>query len=118
MRAQFTLVTGEFELSPTQARALLRLAEPVSMRWLANRLRCDASHVTGVVDGLERRGLVRRETSAVDRRVRRIVLTARGHQVRDQLHARLRADVPAVAGLGAADRAALYEILRRATSAL
>ena len=36
---------------------------------LAETLACDASNVTGLVDRLESRGLVRRQPSAADRRV-------------------------------------------------
>jgi DNA-binding MarR family transcriptional regulator len=48
------------------------------MRQLAARLRCDASHVTGIVDGLERRGLVERWPAPDDRRVKHLMPTEEG----------------------------------------
>ncbi|MDP9233090.1 MAG: MarR family transcriptional regulator, partial [Actinomycetota bacterium] len=44
---------AEFSLSPPQALALLRLEAPLPMHDLAERLRCDASNITGIVDRLE-----------------------------------------------------------------
>ena len=38
---------------------LLEPGEPLPMRTLARKLCCDASNVTGIVDRLEERGLVR-----------------------------------------------------------
>ncbi|GAA4525720.1 MarR family winged helix-turn-helix transcriptional regulator [Amycolatopsis samaneae] len=48
---------------------------------LASLLYCDKTNVTGLVDRLERRGLVRREPDARDRRVLRVFLTERGREV-------------------------------------
>ena len=45
------------------------------MSELANALFCDNSNVTGIVDRLEERGLVRREAAEGDRRVKLLVLT-------------------------------------------
>lgn len=39
------------------------LGRPLPMRALAELLGCDASNVTGIVDRLEARGLVRREAA-------------------------------------------------------
>jgi DNA-binding MarR family transcriptional regulator len=116
MRARFSQAAAYFELSPAQARALLRVDEPVSMRQLAQRLRCDASNVTGIVASLEERGLVVRQTSAVDRRVRSIAISEKGARLREELRVRLGRDVPAIGRLSAEDRAALHDILTRAMS--
>lgn len=116
MRARFSQAAAYFELSPVQARALLRVEEPVSMRQLAQRLRCDASNVTGIVADLEERGLVQRHTSAVDRRVRSIVVSEKGARLRGELRVRLARDVPALGKLSEQDRVALHDILTRAVS--
>ena len=55
------------------------------MSRLADTLSCDASNVTGLVDRLESRGLVRRQPSARDRRVKVLHLTPTGARVRAQL---------------------------------
>jgi DNA-binding MarR family transcriptional regulator len=86
----------------------------VSMRELAARTRYDASNMTGIVEGLYARGLVERQTSSADRRVRRIVLTEQGAGLRERLRSELAENVPAIGELTVAERQALHEILRRA----
>src|SRR5215204_2554704 len=78
-------VSSELELSPPQAMALLRLDpdEGMPMRHLAGALHCDTSNVTGIVDRLEDRGLVERRTDPLDRRVKRLVLTEQGAELRE-----------------------------------
>jgi DNA-binding MarR family transcriptional regulator len=58
------------------------------MRAIADSLSCEPSNVTGIVDGLERRGLVVRQADPADRRVKQVVLTADGKRTRDLLRAR------------------------------
>jgi DNA-binding MarR family transcriptional regulator len=84
------------------------------MRELAAQLHCDSSNVTGLVDGLEAHGLVERRSAEQDRRVRMLVVTERGAQVRDRLNAVLNEVPPALAALSAEDQRALRDILRRA----
>src|SRR5437762_6665835 len=78
---------AEFDLSPIQCHVLhlIEPGRPLPMRRLAATLSCDASNVTGLIDRLESRGLVRRESSAEDRRVKVLQLTATGSRVRAQL---------------------------------
>src|SRR5213078_1350098 len=66
VRTHFQRVIVELDLSPPQAYALRRLEpeRPLPMRDLADGLACDASNVTGIVDRLERRGLVERQVSS------------------------------------------------------
>ena len=75
-RGRVPQVAAEFDLSPMQAH-VLRLLEPdqpLPMRTLARKLCCDASNVTGIVDRLEERGLVRRDAAPGDRRVKMLVV--------------------------------------------
>jgi DNA-binding MarR family transcriptional regulator len=58
---------------------------PMSRRELAERLRCDPSNVTYLVDRLERRRLVSRARAGGDRRVTALALTSAGIEVRDRL---------------------------------
>jgi DNA-binding MarR family transcriptional regulator len=51
---------------------------PVPMRKLSEELRVTPPNITGVVDRLERKELVKRETSPRDRRTKQIRLTAKG----------------------------------------
>src|SRR5918997_778495 len=60
---------AEHALTGAQARLLSLLClEPLPMRRLAQRLKCEPSNVTGIVDRLESRGLVERRTAPADRR--------------------------------------------------
>jgi DNA-binding MarR family transcriptional regulator len=76
-----------FDLSPIQCHVLhlIEPGRPLPMSRLADRLSCDASNVTGLVDRLESRGLVRRAPSPLDRRVKVLQLTPAGARRRAQL---------------------------------
>jgi DNA-binding MarR family transcriptional regulator len=116
MRPRMLGVAGEFGLTPPQMFALRALdpEQPVPMRELAAQLHCDSSNVTGLVDGLEAQGLVERRSAEHDRRMRMLVVTERGAQVRRRLNAVIN-EVPApLAALGTEDQRALRDILRRA----
>src|SRR5258705_13165550 len=76
-RAHLPSSGDEFDLSPVQCHVLhlIEPGRPLPMSRLAETLSCDASNDTGLVDRLESRGLVRRQPSASDRRVRGLELT-------------------------------------------
>ncbi len=114
-RASLPPLAAELELSPAQCH-LLHLIEPgrpVPMGQLAETLACDASNVTGLVDRLESRGLVRRRSSGADRRVKVLDLTARGTRVRGLFVERMAAPPASLGRLSAAEQRALVRILRR-----
>ena len=109
-------IAAELELSTAQCH-LLRLLEPdrpQPMGRLAAHLSCDASNVTGMVDRLEARGLVRRGASSRDRRVRVIVLTPPGVSLRRRLLVRLFEPPPAFSRLTPEEQARLSRLLRKA----
>jgi DNA-binding MarR family transcriptional regulator len=99
-----------------QAFALRNLdpEKPLAMSALADALRCDNSNVTGIADRLEAAGLVERRSAPNDRRVRALVLTERGREVREQVVRRMSDPPPALARLSAADARRLRDALRRA----
>jgi DNA-binding MarR family transcriptional regulator len=78
---------AEFDLSPIQCHVLhlIEPGRPMPMSRLAETLSCDASNVTGMIDRLESRGLVRRQPSPQDRRVKVLQLTATGARLRTHL---------------------------------
>jgi MarR family transcriptional regulator, organic hydroperoxide resistance regulator len=86
-RAHLPSSRSEFDLSPIQCHVLhlIQPGRPLPMSRLADTLSCDASNVTGLVDRLESRGLVRRQPSPQDRRVKVLQLTATGARLRAQL---------------------------------
>ncbi|WP_370645213.1 MarR family winged helix-turn-helix transcriptional regulator [Corallococcus sp. EGB] len=111
----FPALAAELDLSPVQAHVLKQLGEgPLAMSTLAHYLSCDASNVTGLVDRLEARGLVERKSSEQDRRVKMLVLTEAGAELRGRLMARLSAPPPLIAAMPDEDLAALRDIMRRA----
>jgi DNA-binding MarR family transcriptional regulator len=114
-RANLPPLAAELRLSPAQCH-VLRLIEPdqpLPMGQLAETLACHASNVTGLVDRLESRGLVRRRPSAGDRRVKALVLTPMGAQLRAALVDRMMAPPPALRRLSPREQRALVRILRR-----
>jgi DNA-binding MarR family transcriptional regulator len=113
MRQNFEEICERFDLTPPQARALLILDEKAPMKSLADVLRCDASNVTGITDRLEARGLVRRESTKGDRRVRLLALTPRGKRLRRQLQDSIETNSPVTAGLSPMERETLRELLAK-----
>jgi DNA-binding MarR family transcriptional regulator len=112
-RAHLPACGAGFDLSPIQCH-VLHLIEPgrlLPMSRLAETLSCDASNVTGLVDRLEARGLVRRRTSARDRRVKVLELTPAGLGLRAQLLKRMAERSLPLARLPAAERRMLVRIL-------
>jgi DNA-binding MarR family transcriptional regulator len=115
-------VTSEFEeqlaaldLTVPQAQLLRQLDEPLPMVGAAERMHCDPSNVTGIVDRLERRGLVARKTSAADRRVKELELTDEGRRLAVQVEAIL-ASNSALNALDSTDREALTKLLDQSLS--
>ncbi len=114
-RATLPPVAAELRLSPAQCH-LLHLIDPerpVPMKTVAEALSCDASNVTGLVDRLESRGLVRRRPSDEDRRVKVLVLTSTGTRVRALLVQRMTAAPPALDRLSPREKRELVRLLGR-----
>ncbi|MFE5177670.1 MarR family winged helix-turn-helix transcriptional regulator [Streptomyces sp. NPDC056634] len=110
----FTVAAASENLTASQGKALTVLRRgPAAMRSLADTLTCDASNMTGIIDRLEKRGLVRREPSPSDRRVKNVVLTTEGERVADAIRVKMRATQEGLDGLGDDDRVALYTLLER-----
>jgi len=64
-------------LTAPQAIALRELADPMTIGELAERMGCEPSNATFVVDKLENRQLIERRPHPTDRRARQLVLTPR-----------------------------------------
>ena len=84
----------------------------LSRRELADRLRCDPSNVTFLVNRLEQRQLVSRAPARGDRRVKALTLTPAGVQVRDRLTATI-AESSMFVGLTKQQQHQLADLLRR-----
>jgi DNA-binding MarR family transcriptional regulator len=114
-RRFFVTTASSFGLNPGSLKALLDLdvENPASMRALAEAWQCDASNVTWLVDQLESRGLVERRVSATDRRVKTVVLTATGRDLRDKVETHMRTAPPELLTLDGADLADLVRVLQK-----
>ena len=114
-RANLPPLAAELELSPAQCHVLhlIEPGRPIPMGQLAETLACDASNVTGLVDRLESRGLVRRRSSAEDRRVKVLDLTPTGSRLRTLLLDRMTAPPDTLKRLSVREQRALVRILTR-----
>jgi DNA-binding MarR family transcriptional regulator len=114
-RANLPPLAEELQLSPAQCH-VLRLIEPgrpIPMGQLAETLACDASNVTGLVNRLESRGLVRRRPSAGDRRVKVLDLTPTGVRLRTLLLDRMTTPPATLRRLSVSEQRILVRILTR-----
>lgn len=111
----FLAIAQESGLRPAAFGALRVLDEPRTMSEIAAFLRCDNSNVTGIVDGLEARGLAERTPSPSDRRVKLIALTAAGRRLRARLMREARKPPAWLERLSPSDQRALRDLLKRAT---
>lgn len=117
VNALYGVVAHRFGLTTQQVELLCQLTEhKPSFGELAGLLGCDKTNVTGMVDRLERRGLLAREPDAADRRVTRVVLTEQGVVLREDIRACF-VDELAVR-LPPADRARLVDVIAAAATAL
>src|SRR6202521_694468 len=114
-RANLPPLAAELQLSPAQCHVLrlIKPGRPIPMGQLAETLACDASNVTGLVDRLESRGLVRRRPSAEDRRVKVLYLTPDGSRLRALLLDRMITPPATFRRLSTREQRALVRILRR-----
>ncbi len=99
-------------------KALHMLDCPMAMKDLGKRLHCDPSFVTVIADGLEKRGLARREAHpGGDRRIKNIVLTDAGQDMRRRMERELAALMPWSKVLSIEEREQLLALLRKMASA-
>jgi DNA-binding MarR family transcriptional regulator len=110
----FLPIARELGLRPASFGALRALEEPRTMSEIAAVLHCDNSNVTGIVDGLEERGLARRTPSERDRRVKLIELTTEGRRVRARLMRAVEKPPEWLTDMSPADQRTLHDLLRRA----
>jgi DNA-binding MarR family transcriptional regulator len=113
-RPKFMALCREFDLFPPQMLVLKSLDEPKPMGEVASWLACDTSNLTGIIDRLEQRELVKRTPDPKDRRVKLLVLTKEGRRLHKEISARMSQPPAEIAALPASDLRELREIMRRA----
>ncbi|MFF5704388.1 MarR family winged helix-turn-helix transcriptional regulator [Streptomyces sp. NPDC012794] len=111
---EYEEAAARHQLTGAQAKVLNLLAmEPLPMRHIAQKLRCEPSNVTGIIDRLETRGLVERRPDPADRRVKLAAPTEEGTATAERLRESLDFAREPLAGLSAEERTALRDLLRR-----
>jgi MarR family transcriptional regulator, organic hydroperoxide resistance regulator len=76
---------SEMNLTLSQATAVWELGVPLTMKQLADAMCCEPSNVTFIIDRLEAQGLLERRLQSQDRRVKYLVLSPSGEEVRARL---------------------------------
>ncbi|MCH8626886.1 hypothetical protein MM440_03580 [Arsenicicoccus piscis] len=109
-RADFAAAVEPLGVPVHLARTVLLLGEPQSMRYVAGELACDPSHVTGIADHLEERGLAVRAPGA-DRRIKMLNLTEDGEALRQQLAEAVNTKAKFAGQLDAGQKQTLRELL-------
>ncbi|MGW9246150.1 MarR family winged helix-turn-helix transcriptional regulator [Streptomyces badius] len=111
---EYDRAAAEHSLTGAQARVLGVLSlEPLPMRKIAVRLKCEPSNVTGIIDRLEARGLVERRPDPADRRVKLAAATEQGRRTARELRDALDFAREPLAGLSDDERTVLRDLLRR-----
>jgi DNA-binding MarR family transcriptional regulator len=97
-------------------KALHKLERPMAMKDLGKHMHCDPSFVTVVADMLEKRGLARREAHPGDRRVKNLVLTDDGLELKHRIETEMAARMPWSRTLDQREREQLLSLIRKMLS--
>ena len=106
-------VAQTFEVPSFFIKALHMLDGPLAMKDLGRRMHCDPSFVTGIADMLEKRGLAVRESDPGDRRVKRLVLTPAGQELKRQVEQAVLAHMPWRTALSTDERSCLLTLIHK-----
>ncbi|MFF3753813.1 MarR family winged helix-turn-helix transcriptional regulator [Streptomyces sp. NPDC002018] len=111
---EYDQAAARHALTGAQARVLRLLSlEPIPMRRIAQKLKCEPSNVTGIVDRLEARDLVERRPDPADRRVKLAAPTEKGRATAALLRDSLDFAREPLAELSDEERGVLRDLLRR-----
>lgn len=114
MRKRLEAAATNHQITATQFQVLRRLwrGDGLSAQWLAREADVDAATMSGVLDRLEDKGLVRREKDPADRRAVRVLLTETGSAMAPQLMETVRTiNEEALQGLTPRDQKELHRLL-------
>jgi DNA-binding MarR family transcriptional regulator len=92
-------------------KALHMLDTPLAMKDLGQRMHCDPSFITSIADTLEKYGLAAREPDPADRRVKRLVLTPAGAELKGRIENEVLSRAPWHQCLTTQQRTSLLELL-------
>ncbi len=111
MLAQGEKIAERFGVPLFCIKALHVLDTSMAMKELGQRMECDPSFVTAIADTLEKLGLARREACAADRRVKNLVLSTEGIELKRQLEREMVATMPWSHGLDIGERESFLALI-------
>lgn len=106
-----------YDVTPMQFAALTGILhhEQIDQAGLADFVACDRATMGGIIDRLEKKGLVRRQVSSTDRRARVLSLTGQGRALIDEIQPIVQSMQGKIGGqLSHSDRDALAQLINRA----
>ena len=104
-------VAKSFGIPVFVIKALHMLDTPLAMKDLGQRMHCDPSFITSIADTLEKYGLAAREADPGDRRVKRLVLTPAGAELKERIENEVLSHAPWRQALTTEQRASLLTLL-------
>jgi len=108
---------AECGLTGMQAMMLFLLDHPCPMNNFKKVFNCDASNITGLVDGLEQKKLASRYENLDDRRLKMVKLEAKGKRVRATLISNLTShNSPLLSKLSPGELRTFIELLQKITA--
>jgi DNA-binding MarR family transcriptional regulator len=110
-------LADRFDVPVSCMKAIRRLDAAVTMKDLGQRLHCDPSFVTMIADALEQRGLAKREANPADRRIKNLVLTPRGQEVKATLEQEVLGQMPWTRALSTEEREVFLRLVRKMNEA-
>lgn len=117
--ARFHAACQSVSLSPPALKLLLGMEPGVGtpMRAFADKLNCDASWVTSLVDDLESLGYVERRILPTDRRVKTVVITRGGIAAKAKAQKVLHKAPPMMHALSAVEQRQLCDLVLKMVAA-
>lgn len=108
---------AEYDLTGMQTTTIFLLDKPKPMNSFRKIFNCDASNVTGLVDGLEQKELASRYENKDDRRIKMVQLEPRGKKVRSALLTKLmKNDGPLLSRLNDEERQTFFQLIQKMTN--
>lgn len=90
VQRHYAQICAQHDLSPAQAQLMCVIKDqPRGMTELIHMLGIERPGLTGLVDRIERRGLLRRDTPQHDRRAVMVTLTPRGKEITEAFYTKV-----------------------------